>query len=581
MSRKPLIPLNWISDNSRIEKSNAATILDTVPQEIVLSENKANFKFSPVDAPLPHSKAQGIIQVGAYIPIGETINIVVPNITSITLTASTTPGANEFYTESSAPANLVPYLQTVIESIADALLTTLSLSNNYSVQIQNTSLLIEATSFGTEYDFTTFTSSIPTSINMFTQNGSSRYLTNDFIDYTCFANIFVCNQVYGTLVNKFESVYAGTNIVDSNTGEVNIDAAVVGNYVNHILPIRNVTPFDGFAALDKGVTSGGIVIPGEDDNGDTRFICRPYFIEFGDKFSYVKNQAKKQFTKGVSEIRWMQLGAFDRLMTYDMSQYVWNPISNGSFKWLTSCPMKTITYDSHEYLQVIVDHTTVNRTAYIELVLNFYDGTQTTANKTAFSYQDVGGNVSFDVSPVALDLQTIESNQGKLIDTYSVRINWDIDGINRGTSTFNTYKFDRNCYNDKENIIFVNEFGAWDSLEFRGSITEDLQRSIDTLERSLPFNANTTDAINSEVKINVNTDINSRYTINSGLLSPEVTDWSKKLMESSAIYIWDNQYNGYRAILITENDYIDDNSQTGRSLSITFTYTTDNNSISR
>lgn len=580
MSKKPLIPINWAQDNSAQEKTSSITMLDQSPQKIVLSENKANFKFIPKDATSPFSKSQGLMQIGGYIAVGETIEIQSNNV-SITLTASVTPGSNEFYTESVAPANLPAYLELVIESIADTLNQSLSLFNNYTVQILGTTLSIVANQYGSKHDFTTFTSSTA-SINMFTQPGSSRYLSQDLIGYTSFANIYVGSELYGGVMDKSDATYASTKLVDSATQEANIDASIVGNYVNHILPIRNLTPFDGYAALDQGTTSGGISIPNEDPFGNVNLICRPYFIEYGDKFSYIENQTKKSYTKGVSEVRWMQLGAFDQLLPYDMQDYVWNPTNPSTFNWLTSCPNgKTVTDTSHEYLQVITQITSVNKLAFIRLFVDFYDGTTFSIDKNTFSYQDIGGNISFDVSPTAMNISGIETTQAKRVKGYRVGIVWNVSGQLYGQSDYKEYIYDRNCYNKTKNIIFVNEFGGWDSIEFRGEEKEVVDRSINTIERALPYNANTSDAVSEEVKINITTDVNSVYTLNSGLLPSNILEWSKKLDESSAVYVWDNDQSKYRNIIISETNYINDTVETGQSLSINYSYTANNNSIRR
>tara|TARA_R100000951_G_C2646018_1_gene182589 strand:- start:537 stop:2282 length:1746 start_codon:yes stop_codon:yes gene_type:complete len=580
--KKPFIPLSWSQSNIAQEKSTSITTLTSSPMDVVLSENIANFKFNPVEKSGFPVKAYGFLQVIGHIIPGETITIS-SNLTSITLTASTTPGASEFYTEAFPPTGpaLIVYLETVAESIADTMNQSLSLFNNYSVTIINSQITVEANEFGENPSFNQFNSNSP-NITTFNQRGTSKYTSQDVISYSAFCNIFVGEELYGSIVNKDASVFASTKIIDSGKKEANINANVVSNYVNHILPIKSLVPFDGYAGLDDGFMSNNNPIPNTDIYGNRKYICRPYFVEYGDKFRYVKNQAKKSFTKGISEVKWVQLGAFDKLMPYDMQDYVWNPIVPTTFKWLTSCPKgKTITNTSHEYMQVLVPRNSNANIAFLRLFVTFYDGTTFSIDKNAFSPQALAGNVSFDISPLAMNLSAIEATQGKLIDTYRVGLVWVVNGSVQGQSDYREFKYDRNCYKNPKNIIFVNEFGGWDSLEFRGEEKETIERSINTIERSLPYNANTLDAVSEEVKINISTDVNSTFVMNTGLLSYDMIEWSKKLDESSAVYIWDDEQQKYRNIIIIETNFINDSVETGQNLSVSYNYTTNNNSIRR
>jgi len=580
--KKPLIPSTWLQDNSRQEKSNAITTLISVPNKITLSENMSNFKFKPVKTGYTPQNSTAIIQIGAYVPIGTEV-VMRSGAVSIVLTASLTPSTNEFITTAIPPigSQLVEYVQMVAESIADTLNQSLALFNNYSVLIFNGAASVTANRADSYYDFTTLTTT-SNSILLINQLGAAEFLSQEQIGYTSFCNIYVGSQLYDSVVQKNDCIYAGTKLIDSSTQESNIAASSVGNYLNHILPLKSLTPFDGFYQMDKGVSSGGLVIPNEDDFGTVNLLLRPYFLEYGDKFSYVENQTKKSYTKGVSEIRWMQLGSFDELLPYDMSEFVWNPSNPFSFKWMTSCPnSKRVTYNSHEFIQTICKHSSVSRGFYLQVFCYFYDGTSTRIDKDVQDSQNIGGNVSFDVSPLALNIKGIEQGNVKMVDYYDVRLVWSYNGLSDGSSSFKRFRFDRNCYTDSKEVIFVNEYGAWDSLEFRGEIVEGLSRGTRTIKRTTPSNANTVESISSEVSININTEVQTYFTLNTGLLATDMVKWSKKLSESSAVYIWDENYSKYRSILIKETSYVLDSVQTGSNLEMIYTYTTQNNTISR
>jgi hypothetical protein len=212
--------------------------------------------------------------------------------------------------------------------------------------------------------------------------------------------------------------------------------------------------------------------------------------------------------------------------------------------------------------------------------VNFYDGTFTTVNKPLENYNGVWGNVSFDVSPTFWGIKNIETLNNKLVKDYTVRLYWDANGT-LATSNAKTYKMDRLCYEENHNIIYLNQFGAWDSLEFNGQLQEDKSREITTLERNIPFNANTVDSINSEVKLNVDTKVNSEFSLETGLVSQEMIEYSKVLSKSSSVFIWDKELQSYRSIIITSIQNVYNTVLRGDSIGITFTYSVDNNTIKR
>jgi hypothetical protein len=575
-----ILPNGYNLNNSAQEKADAITTLEGYPSEITLSENLRNFLFQPVEtSPFGQTLANAQFVLLGYVPVGSTLTYNFEGF-SIALTASATPTSGEFWTESVAliPVNAA-YLQKVAESVADALDQILSVRNSYNVNLLGSTVSLEAKNYGSKFNVTISTS-IPTIIAAYATAGTSKYTSQAKIDYSAWVKLYIGNEAFADLVDKYDALEVDFYAIDSAETHVNLSAGVVSDFVQPIIPIKKLTPSNDFFKMDLGTTGGGATIPSEDPTGAKQFLLRPYFIVYGDSWREVANGQKKRFVKGVTPVRWVQLGAFDHLRPYDMNEFVWIPNSPNSFKWLSTAPEKEVTYNSHEYLQLICKKPATANNFNLEVKCNFYDGTSVTVAKPTFSASGLAGNISFDVSPLALDLLTIETANAKLIDTYSIKLKWTAAGSAIGYSQIKTYKFVRDCNNKSNRIMFLNEFGAWDCLEFRGEVQKNTEREVNYINRALPPNANKAAAINAKISLNIETNSTDNFTIHSGLLSKEVYDWSSKLLDSSDVYLWNEDLADYEAIKIVDYDYGFDTKQGGGSLSITYNRN-QNNTISQ
>lgn len=587
-----IIPVDsWSYDNNANELSDASTKLILSPSDVTLSENMRNFEFVPTQSLTLPTLSEVSIKPIAYIPVGSMITIT-SYYATITLTASSTPSVGEFWTNPTALAT-PSYFSQVAQSIADAISQSLSFASNYNTTLATSSYItVRAKQNGDIYDLT-FSSDVPSSFLVAYVLGSYKYLSQTFLDYSCFCEIYIDYAEFQTVFTKYNSTLVDTYRIDSNTSTANIDVKVIKNYLNPILPIHYTTPSSVVYYMDMGELSNGILNPSLDEMGVQKRLILPYFVLYGDSFKYVANGQRKRYTKGVSAVRWVQLGAYDELNPYNMLDYTWIPNVSKTFKWLTSCPQfKVVTYDSHEYVQTICKKTSIVGNYGLVIDYKFYDGLTYQEIRPTFPYEGVStngvnGNISFDVSPTALDIASVETLNGKLVESYSVRLRWETAPSVFSFSDSKKYTFDRGCYSKKKNVIFLNEFGAWDSIEFKGQISKEVNKEYSNIQRVLPFNANTIEGISSEVSLNIETDITTLYTLNSGLLNNsnnivgEHLDWASKIVESSSVYIWDETLNKYRNIIIVDYVYGTDTKINGDSISITYRYTTDTNTISR
>lgn len=554
-----MIILNsWNVNNSAQEKPEAMTTLEGFPAEITLSENLRNFVFRPVETtPGSESKAGAQIGVSGYIAVGETIAFNF-GASTIVLTASATPTSGEFWTLPTAPVVVTPsYLAAVVESIASTLSQILSVRNSYIITSGGGSNFgILAKSYGSLFNISVTSSTL--SVFYTTVTGTAKYLNQSKIDYSAWATLYVGNEVFANQVYKFLTTEIDSYTLPTNESDVNLSVGVVSDFVVPILPTKRLTPYNGFFVMEVEL-------------GDR--LLRPYFLVYGDSWREVVNGEKKRFTMGVTPVRWVQLGAADHLRPYDMNQYVWIPNSPTSFKFLSSAPEKEVTYNSHEYLQVICKYSTTTRNFNIEIKCNFYDGTSIIVSKPTLQTGPTPylfGNISFDVSPLALGLLAIETANLKQIDSYEVKLKWTANGAAVGYSEIKSYKFQRDCNDKSHQIMFLNEFGGWDCLEFRGESQKEIDRSASVINRVLPPNANKSAAINYDLSVNIQTDTTENTTIHSGLLKKEVYDWAAKLFDSPAIYLWNEDLADYEAINVVEYDYGFDTKQGGGSITLTY-----------
>ena len=127
----------------------------------------------------------------------------------------------------------------------------------------------------------------------------------------------------------------------------------------------------------------------------------------------------------------------------------------------------------------------------------------------------------------------------------------------------------------------MNEFGGWDGIEFKGDVQKNINRQINKITRALPFNANKSQSVPVEVSLNITTEAETNISLHSGLINMAHYEWAKKIIESSCVYIWNQELLAYESIIINEYDYLVDSKQEGGSVSIIYSRTVTNNTISR
>jgi len=557
------IPSTWnLNNNAQTKSGSLPFVLSNEPAEIRANENILRFEFTPQVANVGAMKASLSLRVVANVAVGDTFTISF-SLGELILTASLTPSFNEFYTETAT--STLAYRTLVAESIANELSNSLVFSNNYDITTSGDFIFVTALNFGDEF---TLSVTPPTNILVASNTAGDDYFTYEgLVDYSLFADIYVSDELFADTVSKQGAEYIDTYVIPASGVPVNINVGgLIKDFTDVVLPNRS--------------SVAGLFYKELDNSGDVK-VMRPYFVVYGDYFRFVEGGEKKKRTQGVTSVRWSQNAAQDFLLPYSIDS--WNPKGTSSFVWLTSCPNgKEVTYDSVEYLQTIVRKSTSGSDAFgLRCKLNFYDGTSyTVVLNDVDGYSDLGGNLSFEVSPLVFNMIGWETFLGKLVDTYEVSLFWQF-GAGTYTSETKTYIMHRQCNEAYKNIIWVNEFGAWDSLTFRGESAEGVTRANNLVNRALSFDANTTDSISDEVTLTQRIDFSKTYNIQSSFVSAAHYRWLAGLLKSSSVFVWDEEFEAYRSITITESDYNATTSRTEQSLNITYRYTTNEGTISR
>lgn len=574
----PSIPSSWNNQsNSQQLASNPLATLLREPEEITASENMQRFVLRAYTNNPSANKSAATLSVDGNLDFNIPATLVVNGGgVSVTLVASNTPSYGQFFSN-----NGFTTLDRIrlAQSIAYELQNNLAFNNIYEVEAVGTQIIIRAR----EYGSLDLTFTLPVNMSLIAVvTGGSLYSYNVVQDYTSFTEVYVGWDVFGATPNR--NTYNQVGVLDipfdGNEIEYTVNS-LTKNYVDVVFPVKKLNQSISINKLDEIAINSG-----KDP------ILRPYFTVFGDSYRYVTNGEKKRIVQGCSSVRWVQNAARPKLDAYRLDNYVWNNGTSQSFLFLTERPEKLqVTYDSHQFIQFITKEKGKG-TWWLEVRSHFYDGTdqQTVFGGTSgFSYSNLYGNCSIDVSPAVLGLEAIETSAGKLIDWYEVTLLWTTNATS-GTfrSSSASYKMLRRCNDKSLNINWFNKLGAWDSLEFIGVQAKQLQRSQKEVQRALPFNANTrigatviSDAVDSEITLTYKTDSNTIHSAESGLLSRDHYDWIKDLLDSPAVIIFDRSQRQFRAIVVTDYDYVWNNDNTEFNLRISYKYTVDNNTIGR
>lgn len=577
----PNVPLSWLLNNNQIVKSGTTySVIGSNPKMFSASENIINYIFDNTTTGVTPTSTRLVLTV-IGLPSTTSGSITLKNSFSTTvLTASNTPNINQFFNNGTG---LTPLDRSVrAESIAYELRNNLTFNQYYNVWSQGATIFIEARISGTAYNFDTVLLSseliLMGGMTASNTNGTNTYNFQSLIDYNAFVEIYAAEGVYGQQIDRRNSILADQlNITAYNTDKFAINIAdSIKQYVDIVLPTKRTSPVVVVKELDKQIDMfGNKVLP----------IVRPFFIVWGFERRFGVGLEKKKTITGQSDIRFVLNGAFGLLEDYNFNPYILDTTLTSPFKFMTSSPkIKDLNFDSQEFLHFYRKSNNFELGQFgLEVVYTFTDLSTTTVSYSLGSYAGINGTLSIDVSPNVLKLANVEAVNGKLIDSYELKIYWTTNTTLRFYSESKIYKIKRICNQNINNVIFLNEFGVFETLNFTGEIVKSLDRDVEYLERSIPINTPNTgfNTISDEINIPINMNIVDRFTITTDLLTQEYYNWLSKLLSASALFIYDASGSRYRAIKLVEYDYNSNSLNETSTFTLTYSYTVDNNYITR
>ena len=540
---------------------NPSYNLTREPSEITLSNNMVSFGFTP--APLSNPSFASIrLRVVAPPTAGFSLQLS-NSLGTLRIRASISPGAGEFLTNNSGTS--LPNRILIAEAIA------------YELQRSSWGQLYTVTAIDADIQITALTtnsllniqSSIPSQLNLLVVNftaASASDVPSSSIDSSLFAEVYSCTGLYGTNIVKTSGTFRNEIVIPySSPNEINVS---ISDSLNYQLSIQ------------KPVKQSSILLNPIDASGPKHLI--PYYLAYGEYKRFELRKIKKKFLNGVSSIRWMQLGAFDLLNEYNLQEFVLNPNVTTFLRFMSDMGTKEVTYDAHEYVGFIYKQPAF-LPADLNIVLDyrFDDGTTGTSSILVANFNNItGGNNIIDVSPNILNLPAIEAANNKLITEYSIYMTWAFS-TTTGISSRKNYKVYRQCDIEPTNFVWLNKYGQYDSLEFKGNLSREILTESERYNTALPFNANTSasEATQKPLTKEFMKTVNVTYTVSTGLIKSDIYDSLHDLLNSPAIWVWDKEISQYKQVIITDNDFNTISPDEEKELTVSFIETKNTNTI--
>lgn len=569
-------PISTLTDNSAyaggLFQRTLVKIQDS-PLDVSFSNNIVPFIMNyPINANYVNN-FELVLSFNAT-PIVDKSIVFTSDVLTLTVTSSYAPSTNQFLTN---PTNSSLNTRESALSLALELANDFQFSQYYTVELlgsNSNQIKIKAINSGRQYniDQTILTNSLLNSnISLLSYSSASEKYNWQllFASSRFYTEIYAAEGYIGDTVDKTKSILVDTIDMISP----NIDSFPIA--VNESLDLKL-----GFA-LPRNPFNTLISFENLDTKGEYP-IVRPYYIAYGLKRTYGNSDSYKKIPIGLSKIAYIAKGGtINKLDEYDYNKYILDTNSTISFEFLTNSPnTKQITRNSIEYLQFYKKSViSTNSNLSIEVTYRFNDNSTTNKLIPINNSNSEKGMLSIDVSPKTVGVSDIETLNNKVVMEYSIRLSWEY----LGSITYSQVKSYRlpiyNCEDDSMNIIFLNNYAAWDSIEFRKSRQIEINRTASQFTRPIA-NSRAKFGFNSKsdaVSVDYNIVNFQEYTVFTDIVNAEQYNWYAELMNSNSIYVWDGS--DYRNILITDFEYLYDDNLSSSFLSIKYRYTTDNNNL--
>jgi hypothetical protein len=526
------IPGSWRFQQSSQLRAGFNVQIDLSPNLLRLSENPSFYRLQYTQVVVPNGGiAQMTFRVIGNVLEGSVFSIANSQYT-VTLTGSSTPSFNQFYTVTGDTSFLMR--QRVAESLAYELQNHPLFGLNYDVRAESDFVYITAVDSGASFSLGL---TPPSNITLVSNSpGGNLYPATGLIDYSTFVDVHVGNWSYGQTVDRFNSEKVDSLIMPFSPPNLPFDVAGSVKDSTNVplprkLPSQNFLPYQ----IDK-TPSGRILVP--------------YFLLFGDSFRYLANGSKKLSTTGVTAIRWVQNGALGELESYDLMPYTTAVTLSNNVRMLSYSPsVKHVERSTHNYIQFIMSEITGAANVGLSVEVTFKDGSTVSYDSGSILAVGLGGNLSIDVSQDIVGVPVQELIAGKVAKSYRVRFWHQRPSFPRVYSEWTTYEFKDKCHKPKMELIWFNSLGAWDSytLTVQGKTNSTESKSFN---RAVPFNQT------QSYELDYVYQKESQDTVRANaVLDKEHYLWFKELLKSTSVFQWDSSISRYRPLILVSSDY--------------------------
>lgn len=418
-------------------------------------------------------------------------------------------------------------------SLAEALQRDLVLSNNYYINYSSHTVTLNAKSPSAIYDLDGFTTTIKnehgttvsTGITRTTlTTGNAPFEGGIVDDYNLYVEVYESGKEYGAPLVQGD--FNRVTELQLPFSQDNIHKFDISNICKSFLH----TPKPNFALTTATYNVDYI---------------KYFYVRYGESYPLIagNNSSTRKKEKGVTDFKLVMNAGLDFTLPNVMNVYsgaTSYPDITG-VKFLTNSPsLKKSRREGRELLYILIGkdiHTDIK--LYYDLL--FWDGTTSTNNlrlDLGTFTSNYGGAWIIPTGFLALGLDSVESGTGKKIKKVDVYLR-----SNSNTTAYSeikSYKYDYQEPTSRYGVAFLNKLGTYDTFDFFGLVTNDINRTSNTY--LLPININTDGSVVEGSKNSgaFDTKLNKKITVNSGLISESEFNWLIELLSSNEIYSYDD-----------------------------------------
>ncbi|MFW6377355.1 MAG: hypothetical protein ACOCZ5_01790 [bacterium] len=434
----------------------------------------------------------------------------------------------------------------IMQSLFDALQTDLLLNKLYHITYSS-DYVIRLTAKETGEKYTLNKNNVTTNttaINVYDiQSGKNKYEGQILDDFSIYAELYINDEDYIQFASegdKYDYFRVAELMLPFNSRNNNHQfdfSPLLKNYVNTSRP---------------NVKSTGYTI-------QNNFV-KPYFIKYGVYYPVVQhtNTKKKTFIDE-TDIKWCINSSLDYYNNNDMEElgYLGNEGMTGitskltDVKFLTNSPNpKLIQRDSQEYLYFILPEN-YEFDLDVRGDLEFYDGSKLN-DIEFFQIQEATGNtaggvLALNISYNKLNLEDYEQSGSTVrkIKRADFAVYQTSGDTTERYTELKSFKFEIADRPRKYGIIFQNQLGGFDSIDFVGIVEETIDRESGNFTNPINFAQDGSARQGFKKNTVYDTKITNKITANTSWINLEHFNWLKELMKSNEIYSYTTENQNY------------------------------------